>query len=275
MQNLLIKNRLKVTVLFLSLSIVLLSLQSCSSSGKTRRGKLSDAMEKASDDYEDERVVETEDEPWYEEGEEFDDYDSGEGDVSFDTLSSEISKSFKNGTAFCLMGGTGLLHRDDFYGLNNFNISYGGYFSEYHRAEFFAGFGIAPIQKTSDLDKSLKDGVFILNAGFNYKRFMTPRYTFLGQYFSFGIAINYMFWSYKNAIITQGGEEIGSDSIGGLELFTGLGVHLIQTRYFQIGGEMLPGVILWSDDTEEGFENDVFGPFWLVKFRFTLSIISK
>lgn len=270
--------KLKIGLLFFIGSILFLQ-GCCSTPLYKRRGKLSDAMEKASDEYKGERKVSK-----------IDDYISNKNDYHrinkykyLDNKEEEKNNitdvngiiESDEGTMFSMTGGSGLIKGDDFYGLNHINLSFGGYFEEHHRGELFIGFGWTPIRETSELDKSLDEGVFLLNAGFAYKYFTTSRHTFLGQYFIFGLAFNHMFWRYKNPIIVEDGLSIRSDNLEGIEFFTGLGVHLAQTQYFQIGAEVLPGVIFWDMYTSKGFDNDVFGPFWMLKFKITLSLLSK
>lgn len=260
-----------------------------SSSHHHRRGKLSDAMEKASDDSEDRRV-ETEPDPdyYYEEDEEEEEYyyQSVSDDSSeqyYQNLDDESMQPELMGTElesspawFSIRGGTGTIKGKDYFGLNHFNLAIGGFYIQKHRFEFNAGFAWAPIQQTSTLKQSLDGGVTLLNLGLNYKWFTTPIYTFLGQYFSFGFKYNYMFWSYKNPILAdyyddwgnkQGTEEISNDGLSGFEFYTGIGFHILQVKGFQIGTEVDPGVIFWVWETNEGFENDVFSTFWYLKFK--------
>ncbi len=290
-----LKNIQKVFTLILFILFCAVVLQSCFSSGSHRRGKLSDAMGKASDDNKGDRKVDTEPDPEPEPViivEKEEDHERLEVNtnhmqqLSADTLNYESNPDRQDNLPesgfklkpkwLSIMGGTGLMKGETFYGLNHFNLSIGGYHSEHNRIDFSAGFGWAPVQKTSSLKKSLKGGVTLLNLGLDIKLFTTPTYTFLGQYFNFGIKYNYMFWSYKNSIIADtydengnvsGTEKISRDGLSGIEFFAGLGIHLIQTSAFQIGAEVSPGVIFWLGETTKGFENDVFSTFWYTKFK--------
>ena len=93
-----------------------------------------------------------------------------------------------------------------------------------------------------------------------------------------------MFWEYKNPILADvydefdnviDTEKIYMDDLGGIELYGGLGLNLVQTRGFQFGVELSPGVIFWWFETVEGFDNDVFDPFLYTKltmvFNFKLT----
>jgi hypothetical protein len=259
------------------IAVWFLSLQGCCSSFLSggHRGRLSDAMEKASDDYEGEREVETEDD-WQEDESEVEtviseDYSStsltGQSSVSPADSSNQMS-----GKVFSMSGGPGLLSGEDFYGYHHANLGFGLCSRQLHIFQLYVGYMWVPVSTTGTLHRSLNNGVLLLQAGAEIKYFMTPHYTFMGQYFIGGLAIHYMFWSYKNTIYADG-ESINSDSMSGFELYAGVGINLMQTRYFQLGGECLPGMILWSKETRRGFENDVFGPFWHIKLRINVNFI--
>jgi hypothetical protein len=52
-----------------------------------------------------------------------------------------------------------------------------------------------------------------------------------------------------------------------------VGGYLAQTERFQLGLEILPSMTLWLAQTDEGFDNDVFGDFYTVKIRLTGALI--
>ncbi len=259
---------------------------SCASSNHNRRGKLSDAMEKASDDNKKDREVETEPDPdYYEEEIVFvahfgseDTLNLQQANLTDKKMQPEImdTELETSSTWFSIRGGTGIIKGKDFFGLNHFNLAAGEFLMPQHRVEFNAGFAWAPIQYTSVLKQSLDGGVTLLNLGLNYKWFTTPEHTFLGQYFTFGFKYNYMIWSYKNPILAdyyddwgnyEGTDEITGDGLSGFEFYSGIGFHVLQVKGFQIGTELSPGVIFWVWETTEGFENDVFPTFWYIKFK--------
>lgn len=262
-------------------------------------GKLSEAMEKSSDTYEGERRIETphghhepylppptrynhvqpspappeeviiepEPEPSGTEEEmiiESEPEPSGTG--------MEQKERAGPGMTFCMAGGVGLFKSDDFHPLSHFDLSVGAYDKEHHRFELYAGLGWAQVDKSEDLDAAINDGITILSFGLRYKYFTTPTYTFLGHYITMGAGYTRMFWRYRNEIEVDD-RTIGSDSIEGLEVFAGMGLHLAQTRHFQFGLEVLPGAIIWSPTTTEGFDNDVFSNPLMLKLRATISFL--
>ena len=149
-------------------------------------------------------------------------------------------------TWFTLAGGTGVLKSDDFFGLSHFNLALGTYPQGQHYLELFAGFSWAPVQEISLLSESLDGGVTLLQIGLGYKYYTSPRHTFMSLYICAGLGYTYMAWSYKNPFEAMayddydneiGMETISGDGLSGFEIYTGLGLNLIQTESFQLGGE--------------------------------------
>jgi hypothetical protein len=147
----------------------------------------------------------------------------------------------------------------------------GGYLDERQRLEGFAGAGYPLIDEAADLDRSIDD-IWLVNFGVRYKFFTTPRHTFLGHYFTVGLAYSQLHWSYENPIQLDN-ETIRRDDLEGLELFAGMGLHLAQTERFQLGLEVLPSMTLWAAHTAQGFDNDVFGDFYTLEVRLTTSFL--
>lgn len=282
----------KLIALGLMMLLIMALLPGCSSSGANRRGKLSDAVGKASDKHQGDRKAETKPAPNRETE------DDGEtetvpakpaGKASVKTASppdsgvaanrpnveeatpagkdTSMDSIFARPSWFSLSFGKALTTQDGFAGLNQFNFMFGGYSSQRGRVEAVIGVGWAPVDEGSELRNSLEDNVIILSIGVAGKYYFTPRHTFLGNYFLGGLSLNLMLWKYKNPIEADvyddygnvtGTEEIDSDHIGGLDIYLGIGFNLAQTRRFQLGVEAVPGILLWGIQTHEGFDNDVF-----------------
>jgi len=288
-------------VLILCLLVIAgLFLQSCFGTSANRRGKLSDAMEESSDEEKGERKVDTRPDPDYDEDDDpIDVVDVVVGTAAFlsedsssvdyppvESLADESVAVNSPGTFegpkntwLTAAGGTGVLKENDFYGLNHFNLALGTFIKERHYVELAAGFSLAPVQETSLLSESLESGVYLLQIGLGYKFYTTPKHTFMGFYLCAGLGYAYMRWSYKNPFEAMaydvygdelGMETISSDGVSGFELFGGLGLNVVQTEGFQLGAEVLPGLIAWGGETSEGFDNDVFDSFYYTKLNFFL-----
>jgi len=261
-----------------------LLLQNCAGTDKHRKGKLSDAMEESSDKHKGERKVGTEPEPDYEpEEEDYFEEDlvehrelSATDSLLVDSSATEIGPKHDWLT---IAAGTGLLKEEDYFGLIHFNLAYGGFLGRKHFVELAAGFNWAPLQETSLLSESLDDGVLLLQISLGYKYYLTPPHTFMGLYLCAGLGYTYMHWTYKNPFQAMtydeygdelGMETISADGLSGFEMYTGAGLNIVQTDGFQLGVEVLPGMILWSGETSEGFDNDIFETFYYTKLKFFL-----
>lgn len=258
----------------IALLIIVLLLISCAGHDhyEPRRGSLKEGMEKTSDDYEGERKVKTTYEfdhepdvviihtdPYDHE----DEYEEDDEEVIF----SDAFKKLWISTKFS----SGLMKSEHFYGFHQFNLGIGGYISEKNWLNTVAGYSYSPVQETSELHSSIDGGVHLLNIGVEWKLFTTPEYTFMGNYFLFGTGLDFMGWSYKNAVLAYddfGNEEwIDSDLLQGYEFYTGVGFNLLNPYNVQFGLELSPGVILWHWRTSEGFDNDLFDPFLYLKLK--------
>lgn len=305
MKNILFIPCNKLIVLGLMVLLIMVLLPGCSSSGANRRGKLSDAMGKASGKHEGDRKTNTEPSPGWE----------IEENVEKETVSAKPAGKARVKTAsppdsgvaanrpkveeatpagkdttidsvlarpswFSLSFGKALTTQDGFAGLNQLDFTLGGYISQQWRGEMIAGVGYAPVKEGSELRNSLEDNVIILSIGAASKYYFTPQHTFLGNYFLVGLNLNVMLWQYKNSIEADvydengnvtGTEEIDSDGLGGLDIYLGMGFNLAQTRHFQLGIEAVPGILLWGFQTREGFDNDVFKPAVYAKLKVVIN----
>jgi hypothetical protein len=167
-------------ILLLLINVILINLlinifSSCASSNHNRRGKLSDAMDKASDESED-REVDTEPNPDYyyeDENDEFivQSFSDDSSDQDYEQLQPDVMDRDLESTPawLSIRGGTGLIKGKDYFGLNHFNLALGAFPEPQHRVEVNAGFAWVPLQQTSTLKYSLDGGVTLLNLGLNYK----------------------------------------------------------------------------------------------------------
>ncbi len=237
--------------------------------------RLSEAMQKASDDYQGKREIESP-APSSFHDEQTPMVQRVERQTATPPAMDEKTPQAKTGQSslFGIAGGVGAIKTDGLYELNHFDISLGSYMDDRQRLEGYAGFGWALIDETDELNNAIDNGVGLFNLGLRYKYFTTRRHTFLGHYLTCGLAYSLMFWDYENAISLDG-ETIHSDNLEGFELYAGMGFHLAQTKNFQIGVEVLPSIILWENTTYKGFDNDVFDTFYMLKVRLTFSLLNE
>ncbi|MBI3004277.1 MAG: hypothetical protein HYY49_02540 [Ignavibacteriales bacterium] len=260
----------------------------CAGSDETRRGSLGDAMDKASDENKGRRKVQTE--PAYPPPEpevivesgavHYDISDATSNDREDNPTLAQDEKSSISPWLGLKIGG-GSLKAKDFNSIGELGLTLGTYIDSHFYVELWGYLGGSSLTETSSLVKSVKDGVGFAGIGVEGKYFLTPSHTFLGPYGLAGISFFGMSWDYKNPIVADkyddfgnviGPETIYRDDLSGLDLFVGVGFHVAQFSWAQLGGEITSGVMLWSSTTGEGFDNDIFDPFTYVKLRFHLNI---
>ena len=256
----------------------------CASSGKSRRGKLSGAMGKASSpnlnkdrssrssSSDNSKFIKFLSAAINSEDSTYENNNSAKSRVR-KSSSVTYAKDVFWGVA---IDSADFMNKEDFHNMTVLNIIFGAYGTDYSRVEISGGLGDTQIKRTSPLNDSMKDHIQVLTAGMNMKRFLTPKHTFFGAYLSGGFNYNRIFWRYENPIQPDGENvTIHRDDLEGIDFYLGAGINLIQIqpnrqynrKGFQLGIEALPTFTVWGNQTYEGFENDVFGSFRSVKLR--------
>lgn len=260
-----LKNRPVIVLLLLLLFLC----QACATGNKPSRGKLSNAMEKASDKYEGPRRIEVPDDDRYQHVP-----DERRAKVKKRRSSrADLYQEDQDETGinpFGFSGGVGFLKSDDFSEMFNLGLS-AGTNDRNSRLELYLGGSWAGLDHTGELDASIDNGVFLYNIGFNYKRKVSDDPKWNTPYFLVGAAYQRMFWRYNNSLTTSGGDIITSDSLEGIEIHAGFGQNLLKVGGNNFGIEIVPAVIFWLPETTEGFDNDVFDPFVMIKVQAVFS----
>lgn len=254
----------------------LVLLASCTSSPDRYRGSLSDAMDKARDDNEGSRAV-----PDYPYPERDDppllppprrgsgkgiavnppSGDSpGEGEYSEPLVNLE---TVDGSLCFGFRGAEDLASSDPWEGFFDGDLLL-GISTAPGEALLYVGLrGADPLPGTR-VAESLDEGVGFLRAGFELRWFPFPERTWASPHLDFGFGGFYMGWTFRNPLIA-GGETIEGDNIGGGILSVGAGVSLIRAKHFEAGIRIVPEVYFYDEITSEGFSNDFFDPYGVVK----------
>ncbi|WP_319561449.1 hypothetical protein [Marispirochaeta sp.] len=244
---------------------VLLLVSACTTSSPYNRGSLSDAMEKAKDDYPEEREVPNE----------RDRRSRKEKDQPSQTPMDEAASIASNsgGNIFLsARGGNAFYSSPYFDSLLDAEILLS--FRE-GRAEagLFGGFKSVTAKSGSSIEESVDGGVIILRAGIEGRFYPFPELNFFSPYILGQAGGIYMYWSFKNPL-QAGADTITSDSVGGMMLGVGAGVNVIDTDFFRVGAVCIPETHLFHSETQEGFQNDVFDYYgtvrWAVEVGFSL-----
>ena len=269
----------KLGILFLV--FILIVFVGCSTGRSHSRGSLSNVMDKASDDYEGEREVETEwEKPKWQHH-----HDNDDVEISADILDDEAQpdsysdtggQSFDGPWYFGISGSYGLVENDDFNRMKKIGIILGQADSKMV-FEGFVGGEWASVKALSETDQSIESNIVIFNAALNIKYFPSGSYTSnnVEPYLLLGLGYRYMYWDYENDVYTSGGEKITFDTLDGYDLHAGVGINIPASDKIKMGLELIPSVTLWGDLTHKGFTNDVFKPFYDVRMRMLIMFPSN
>lgn len=270
--------------LYAVIFVIILFLISCSTTGR-KAGNLSEAMEKASDDHQGERKIEATEATETDEENEEEFIQFSEFDDQTQTEMRPLEDLW-----FGMQFGTGMLSTDSFYGVSTFSLTGNQFFGERKAFGFEIGAGYSPLQTTEtaefdpaedEIVQALDGGIFTLYGGFDLKFYLTPKKTFLGSYYSAGIKVQSMFWSYKNQLVIEeyddygnytGTDIIKNDQLWGLDINCAAALNYIQLKHLTLGIEFNPGIIIWGFETYQGFSNDVFLPFLYFKTNFNFMV---
>lgn len=231
---------------------LVLILSACMTSSPRNRGSLSDAMDKSRDDYEDEREVPDEPDPWEIE-EEPDDrppadqspqtQDDGSGGLSSLMIIARGGYEFA-GDPFFDEGFDGEILVGDRIG---------------RRAEvyLYAGFNSLETRDSHSVSESIKGDVLTLGVGMEGRFYPLAGMTYLSPYLLGRFGGFMMFWEFRNSL-KSGNEIIDSDMLGGIMVGVGAGVDIIRSEDFKLGVAIIPELSLYGEETGKGFTNDFF-----------------
>ena len=256
---------------FLTVLLVLLLLASCTTSSPYNRGSLSDAMDKARDDYPDDREVETERDkkPWWHDE---DDDEEIAADDDYTGGSSAGQAGAAAGPVYLgVRGGNAWRSSPYFDSLLDVELLL-GYGEGEAEVLVFGGLKFVEAKEESDIAESIDSGVIFLRAGIEGRYYPFGHLTFLSPYVLGQVGGLYMYWSFKNPI-DAGTETIFGDAVGGMILAAGAGVNLIDTDDLRVGLSCIPETHLFTSETHKGFQNDVFDYYGTVRWAIEAGIV--
>ncbi len=111
----------------------------------------------------------------------------------------------------------GLAGGEEFSGFNRFTIGVGARMSPRMVGFFHVGLGFLEMEKNSELRLSIDPDPVYLHVGAQVQYFFTPEHTLMGLYAHGGIDIGYMNWGYKNDIQVDG-DVISGDGLKGMDI---------------------------------------------------------
>jgi hypothetical protein len=111
------------------------------------------------------------------------------------------------------------------------------------------------------LPASAIDNAWMLEAGIAGRLYLNPAHAFISPYFSANLALQDLFWDYRNPVYTSDGGVIQSDTLLGMGGYAGFGVAFYRSSHLNLFGEAGFGGTVFVDQTGQGFNNDVFHDF--------------
>ncbi len=140
-----------------------------------------------------------------------------------------------------------------------------------NRVDLQFTYAYSPLDQISDLNSRIDGGVNIFSLGVDYNAYTTPGYTFIGQYFTVGLAYNNMSWGYTEAVEIEG-TTVTRDALSGMEVYFGGGLVIQQWEGITLYGELLPGYIFWIGGSNRGFERESFDRFYNLKLNLGVAL---
>lgn len=264
-------NRIGLLIFLLSLL-----LQGCGTTEPMKRGKLSDAMGKASNTHKGARTVDpVPDETAMQ--------DSHQQHVMSDSSQNTVASTHAQddeemtpGRRFGSIGlsyGKGLIEGKKYLTHDSYQLSVGSTEAGKWRHALLLGTESIRVNPSSSLYDSVRPNLRV------FSFLIKGEYSFFSQaapvrpYLMLGAGGAHMIWRYNNGISTYDGATIYFDGVSGLTLQTGVGVSATMMRFLRISAEFTPRVHLWSDTTSEDFDNDYFGATPQAEGNVNLSVI--
>jgi hypothetical protein len=124
---------------------------------------------------------------------------------------------------------------------------------------FFLG-GDAMGLKPGTLPDNAIENTWMLEAGLSGRMYLNPAHAFISPYLSASIAWQMLFWDYRRPVFVDG-EEINFDALEGAGGYAGFGIALNRGKNLSVFGEAGVGGTVFVEQTQEGFDNDVFHNF--------------
>jgi hypothetical protein len=137
--------------------------------------------------------------------------------------------------------------------------------TRHHGGGMTAAIGELRLASDSAAHRAATDPLF-LDFGFFYRFYATPPHTFLRPYVGLHGNFTWMTWTYRDDIII-GNDEIGSDSVGGVDGCVAAGVVLNVSRSFHAFGEFGFGGVTFLSTTDEDLKNTLFDDFGYLSIK--------
>jgi hypothetical protein len=244
-------NLMRCTKLLILLFTVMV-FSACMTSSPRNRGSLSDAMDKSRDDYEDEREVPDEPDPW-----EIEEEPDNRAPDDQDPQTRDFGSGGPSSLMFIVRGGYEFGGEPFFDEGFDGELLVGDRVGQKAEVYLYAGFNSLETRDSHSVSESIKGDVLTLGVGMEGRFYPLSGMPYFSPYLLGRFGGFIMFWEFKNAL-QSGNEIIDSDMLGGIMVGVGAGVDIIRSESFKLGIAIIPELSLYGEETGEGFTNDFF-----------------
>lgn len=253
---------------------IFLFVSGCGSTSTIKRGKLSDAMEKSSNEYEGRRHIESQRESYS------NNLEPAETENQDDLLVIENNnESILPGgddarmASFGLQRGYGLFSGEKYRTHDSYYVTLGSNEINRWRTALFIGTELIEVNPSSSLYQSVSKDLTLLSIGIKGEYMLLDRQQIVRPYLMGGVGASYLIWRYNNSFTSSSGGTITSDSVGGASLHIGAGLAIEPSKFIRITAEFTPKLHLLEESTRLNFENDVFGAIGLTDTNINFSLL--
>lgn len=139
-------------------------------------------------------------------------------------------------------------------------------------AAFGAAFSMGSYEFTPhSLQEEATHNAFSYGWSVYLKGYTNPKWVFVSPYLLVGFGVGEFRWSYARSVVVGDGSEIRSDSLGYTDLEFGVGGEV--ARSYGVGLSLSASALwrIYSYQTREGFDNDMFSDHFTSKFGVSLT----
>lgn len=144
--------------------------------------------------------------------------------------------------------------------------------SSEHNAAFGAAFSMGSYEFTPhSLQEEATHNAFSYGWSVYLKGYTNPKWVFVSPYLLVGFGVGEFRWSYARPVVVGDGSEIISDSLGYTDFEFGVGGEV--ARSYGVGLSLSASALwrIYSYQTREGFDNDMFSDHFTSKFGVSLT----
>jgi len=159
---------------------------------------------------------------------------------------------------------------NDIQGITRFTLTPVSVENDHNFLGLYIGGGIVDLKRGTLPDLAV-DRSWMFDVGLSYRHYLNSSWTTFSPYIAGNVGLATLNWHYRTPIYS-GSDTIRSDSLLGAEGSVGFGISTRRDSHVSVFGEIDLGGTVFSCETEQGFDNDVFRNFSYVSVKAGLSV---